>query len=76
MARRNGISWIKWLIILLLVGGAGYGGWRWYGKRAREESITYKSVVVSRGELVQQVTANGQINAVKNVAVGARSLDS
>jgi len=73
MARKNGTSWLKWLIVLLLLGGAGYGGWRWYGKRAQEAgTIEYKTAPVARGELVQQVTANGQISPVKNVTVGTQ----
>jgi HlyD family secretion protein len=72
MARSNGKGWVKWIIILLLLGGAGYGGWRWYAKREKEEPIEYKTAAVARGELIQQVTANGQINAVKNVAEGSQ----
>ena len=72
MARRKGTGWGKWIFILLLLGGAGYGGWRWYGKREKQESIEYKTATVTRGELVQQVTANGQISPVKNVTVGTQ----
>ena len=72
MARSNGTGWLKWIIILLLLGGAGYGGWRWYGKHEQEAAaIEYKTSAVARGDLVQQVTANGQISPVKNVAVAA-----
>src|SRR5205085_5647781 len=41
MARNTGVSWLKWLIILLLLGGAAYGGWRWYGKREKEGTVDY-----------------------------------
>lgn len=61
-----------WLIILLLTAGAGYAGWRWYGKREKTEAIEYKTATVARGDLVQQVTANGQISPVKNVTVGTQ----
>lgn len=72
MARSKGASWLKWIFILLLLAGAGYGGWRWYGKRQKEGPVEYKTAVVARGDLVQQVTANGQISPVKNVAVGTQ----
>src|ERR1051325_9121019 len=72
MARRTKTTWIKWIIVLLLLGGAAYGGWRWYGKRTKDESVEYKTAGVSCGDLVQQVTADGPIKAGKNVAVGSQ----
>jgi HlyD family secretion protein len=72
MARSAGKGWLKWIFILLLLGGLGYGAWRWYGKREQQEAIEYKTATVARGELVQQVTANGQISPVKNVTVGTQ----
>jgi len=72
MARGTGASWLKWIFILLLLGGAGYGAWRWYGKREKAGTIDFKTSAVARGDLVQQVTANGQISPVKNVTVGTQ----
>jgi len=63
---------VKWLVILLLLGGAGYGGWRWYGKHEKEAPVEYKTAAAARGDLIQQVTANGQISPVKNVTVGTQ----
>ena len=73
MARGNGTGWWKWLIILLLLGGAGYAGWRWYGQRGlAAQQIEYKTAAAAKGDLIQQVTANGQISPVKNVTVGTQ----
>jgi HlyD family secretion protein len=73
MAWRNGASWLKWLIVLVLLGGAGYAGWRWYSKREQAaQQVEYKTNAVTKGDVVQQVTANGQISPVKNVTVGTQ----
>ena len=73
MAQSKGKSWLKWIIILLLLSGAGYGGWHWYGKREQAAAvIEYKTAAAAKGDLVQQVTANGQISPVKNVTVGTQ----
>src|SRR5262245_33420237 len=72
MAQSKGSGWFKWLIILLLVGGVGYGGLRWYGKRKQDAPVEYKTTAAARGDVVQQVTANGQISPVKNVTVGTQ----
>jgi HlyD family secretion protein len=65
-------SWGKWLLILLLLAGAGGGGWWWNSTRQKQDAPEFKTVAVARGDITQSVTANGQINAVKNVAVGTQ----
>lgn len=67
--KRSG-AW-KWVFALVVL-GAGFAGWRWYQNRSNETPINYKTAVISRGDLIQVVTANGQINAVKNVTVGSQ----
>jgi len=62
----------KWLVLLVLLGGGAFGGWRWYQQQSKEAPIDYKTAAATRGDLTQAVTANGQINAVKNVAVGSQ----
>ena len=68
---KKSFGWGKWVFLLLLLAG-GYGAWRWYGKRASEAPVVYKTAALTKGELVQQVTANGQISPVKNVTVGTQ----
>ena len=71
MAAKKSGGWLKWTIILLLVAGVVAGG-IWYFKRGGNEAPNYQTVVVDRGELVQTVTATGQLNPVINVTVGSQ----
>jgi HlyD family secretion protein len=61
----------KWLLLLAVLAG-GFVGWRWYQSRSKETPLDYKTATVTRGDLTQVVTANGQINAVMTVAVGSQ----
>jgi HlyD family secretion protein len=71
MTARKSKSWLKWLVLLLLAGG-GAGGWFYYSKQSKIPAIDFKTTTVSRGDLTQAVTANGQISAVTNVTVGSQ----
>src|ERR1043165_4744855 len=62
-------SW-KWLIILLLLAGAiGGAVWYWGSDHTPPE---YQTATVTRGDLVQSVTATGTLNPVMNVQVGSQ----
>lgn len=71
MANQKSSSWGKWVFLAILA-GAGFGGWRWYSQSAAEAPVEYKTTPIARGDLVQQVTANGQLSPVKNVTVGTQ----
>jgi HlyD family secretion protein len=59
--------------MLPLICAAGAGGWWWWSSsRAKENALDYKTAAISRGDIVQSVTANGQINPVKEVQVGSQ----
>ena len=70
MSSRKRFGWLKWVFLLLVAAGAWYG-WRWY-KRPGNTPIDYRTATVSRGDITQSVTANGQLSAVKNVQVGSQ----
>lgn len=71
MAQSNGTNWFKWVFILLLLGGAAWGGW-WYWKKPGEKAPEYRTATVTRGDIVQAVTASGQLNPVLNVQIGSQ----
>jgi HlyD family secretion protein len=71
MARNKGARWFRWILILLLLGAAGWGA-KWYWQKPAAKAPEYRTATVARGDITQIVTANGQINAVKSVAVGSQ----
>lgn len=74
MASPKKSGWLKWLVILVLLAGAGYGFLRWRsaGGGAAPGSTDLKTNVVTKGDLVQVVTANGALYPVRTVTVGSQ----
>jgi HlyD family secretion protein len=71
MANKNGNVWLKWVLILVVLGGLA-GGAIWYFVADHASASQYQTAVVSRGDLIQSVTASGQLNPVVNVQVGSQ----
>ena len=60
----------RWLWLLAVVaGGAGLG---WYLNQPVGSKVDFETVLVSRGDLSQVVTASGQLNPVVKVEVGSQ----
>ena len=60
----------KWPWLLAVVAsGAGLG---WYLNQRAASTLDYETVLVSRGDLMQVVTASGQLNPVVKVEVGSQ----
>jgi len=58
---------------LLLIGGALAGGYYWHRKQKAAENVSpYQTAPVTRADIVQVVTATGQLNPVLNVQVGSQ----
>jgi HlyD family secretion protein len=70
MANENGAGLVKWLAIMAVLGLAGAGAWYW--KHPADKKVDYKTTEVDQGDLVQVVTATGQLNPVTNVQVGCQ----
>jgi HlyD family secretion protein len=64
-------GWIKWLVILLLLGAGGWAGYRYFTKAGSSEP-QYQTAPVKKGDITQVVTANGQLNPVVNIQVGSQ----
>jgi HlyD family secretion protein len=63
--------WMIRLLILGILGGGGYYAWTLYDKKT-DAPTTYRTATVTRGKLVQAVTATGQLNALVMVQVGSQ----
>src|SRR5712664_4437368 len=71
MANKNGNVWLKWVVILVVLGGLA-GGAIWYFVADHDSASQYQIAQVTRGDLIQSVTASGQLNPVVNVQVGSQ----
>lgn len=64
-------SWIKWATlgaVVMVVAGGGL----WYFRKGHSDAPAYQTAAVTRGELLQVVTATGTLNPVVNVTVGSQ----
>lgn len=64
-------SWLRWLLILVVLGGGGWAGFR-YWRKPKVAPLEFKTAAVARGDIAQVVTANGSLNPVRNVEVGSQ----
>lgn len=71
MANEGKMRWAKWLVLLVVAGGALAAG-TWYFKNNSKDETEYQTAAVTRGNLTQAVTATGQLNPVVNVQVGSQ----
>ena len=67
--RGGGRAWIGWILVL---GGLGGGWWWWDSRRGGGEAPEYRTSVVGRGDIVQTVTASGQLIPLVKVEVGSQ----
>lgn len=64
---------MKKLLLLLVVIGAAGAGWYYYSVRSRADSAPeFTTTTVARGDILQQVTATGQLDSVISVDVGSQ----
>ena len=71
MATNHGSGSLKWLIVFSAIVAVAAGG-IWYWKRGANDAPQYQTATVTRGDLMQAVTAAGTLNPVVNVTVGCQ----
>ena len=72
MSANRSWNWVKWLAVVLLIGGAF---WFWKMKSTsagKMADIEYRTNSIGRGDIIQSVTANGSIGPVRTVEVGSQ----
>jgi HlyD family secretion protein len=68
---KKSFGWLRWLIGLVVT-AALLGGGYWYFVGRDGSAPQYQTAPVTRGDLIQVVTATGQLNPVINVQIGSQ----
>jgi HlyD family secretion protein len=71
MTENHGNRWVKW-VVMFIVALAVIAAGLWHFRRNHDAGPDYQTVPVTRGELIQMVTATGTLNPVTNVQVGCQ----
>ena len=71
MANNGNSSWIKWLVVAVIVGGVA-GAIAWHLNARQDAEPPYQTQEVTRDDIIQAVTATGTLNPVTNVTVGSQ----
>jgi HlyD family secretion protein len=67
--KSRSLTWI-FLILAIVAVAAGFAIWKWLQLRGNQAQ--YQTTNVTQGDIVQSVTATGQVNPVNNVQVGSQ----
>lgn len=71
MSQRDGFGATGWIVVLALAAILAGGGY-WYWHDHSDSDPEYKTEPIARGDLIQVVTATGQLNPRTNVDVGCQ----
>ena len=71
MSNKGNSSWGKWLIVLVIVGGV-IGAVVWHFTRQQDSTPHYQTAEITRDDVIQAITATGNLNPVTNVLVGSQ----
>ena len=70
--RTDSRGWVKWLVLLVLIGGAGAGGWAWW---TRERPIEVEVATVTEraaGTQASVLNASGYVTARRRATVSSK----
>ncbi len=72
MATNSRFNWRKWITVLVVLAAALGAGYWYFVARKNNSAPQYQTAAVTRGDLVQVVTASGHLNPVVNIEVGSQ----
>ena len=64
--------WLKRVVLVLVLAAAGPGAWYYFFRESTATATQFRTAPVVRGDVIQEVTANGSLSPVKNVEVGSQ----
>lgn len=70
--RETNYGWIKWVVILLILGGGAYGGYKWF---TREQPIEVEAASISEraaGTQAAVLNASGYVTARRKATVSSK----
>lgn len=62
---------LKWIVLLAVVGAAGYGGWMWYDRQS-STPVKYRFGATAKGDVVAWISSTGTVVPEETVDVGAQ----
>lgn len=72
MTHDGGGRWIKWVVLLVILGGGGYGGWAWF---TRERPAEVEVVAVTQraaGTQASVLNASGYVTARRRATISSK----
>src|SRR3954465_14061088 len=71
MANNGNSRWMRWLMVLVIVGGVA-GAVAWHFTKRDNSGPQFQAQEASRGDIIQAVTATGALAPITNVTVGSQ----
>lgn len=64
--------WVKWVVLLVILAGAGYGGWRWMNRPRPVEVETASVTQRAAGAQASVLNASGYVTARRRATISSK----